>query len=426
MRVLGAICLLLFCVNTSGNDLNPSSVEETARLHAWLDAQYERELLMTPEALTLLGRKDSYDQMSDYSETGVRKHVAWLGNSTAAMASEFDYSGLSSEGKISYDFWRSRAVNAAADLPFLRHNYIFDQTTARHTEFVDFLISKHVVESESDFLAYIARIKGSARGLEQLLQRAKLAARDGIRPPRFAYDSVIDESRKIISGVPFEADTGRSAPLWADAELKVSQLQASGLITAARVEELLTLTRDALLKQLAPAYRDIIQWLESDLPNAAAIATGVSELPNGTAYYERILETYTTTDMTADEIHALGLEEVARIRAQMEGIRAQVKFDGDLQEFLQFVRSDQQFYFPDTPDGRQAYIDETVAFLVAMKNRLPGYFGVTPRAEIVVKRVESYREQAGAAAFYSDGTPGRLAPWNLLPASIGYVRVEQG
>jgi uncharacterized protein (DUF885 family) len=165
-----------------------------------------------------------------------------------------------------------------------------------------------------------------------------------------------------------------------------------------------------MIARLRPAYEAVIDWLETDRGNAAAIATGVGALPNGAAYYAERLAASTTTDMTADEIHALGRAEVARIHAEMEEIKAQVDFEGSLQEFFLFVRDDPQFYFPSTDEGREAYLQTARDYLGFIEARLPEYFGLLPNADLVVRRVEAFREEPGAAQHYFPGTPDGSRP----------------
>ena len=131
---------------------------------------------------------------------------------------------------------------------------------------------------------------------------------------------------------------------------------------------------------------------------------GVSELPNGEAYYNYRLASYTTTDLTADEIHEIGLAEVERLRGEMELIKEEVGFEGSLQEFFDYLRvntDDPELFLPNTDEGRQAYIDEATRQINNIREQLPDYFGILPQADVVVRRVESFRERAGAAQHLS-------------------------
>jgi uncharacterized protein (DUF885 family) len=125
-------------------------------------------------------------------------------------------------------------------------------------------------------------------------------------------------------------------------------------------------------------------------------------------------------------VHDIGLKEVERIRQEMITIKDQVGFKGSLSEFFVFVNSDEQFFFPNTDEGRQAYLDESTAFLDAISEKLPQYFGILPKADLVVKRVEAFREQDGAPQHYFPGTPDgsrqgiyyvHLSDMNSMPKS---------
>src|SRR5690606_459601 len=117
-----------------------------------------------------------------------------------------------------------------------------------------------------------------------------------------------------------------------------------------------------------------------------------------------------TTQLDAREIHEIGRREVARIRGEMEAIKSEVGFTGTLDEFFSFVRDDERFYFPDTDEGRDAYLEEARSHLARIEERLPEFFGLLPRADLVVRRVEAFREQPGAAQHYQPGAPDGSRP----------------
>ena len=131
---------------------------------------------------------------------------------------------------------------------------------------------------------------------------------------------------------------------------------------------------------MKPAYDRVNAWLVADVANTPAGATGASKLKDGVAFYNAQLEIQTTTKMTADEIHALGLSEVDRIHAEMEKIKEQVGFKGTLKEFFAFLRTDKKFLLPNTDAGRAQYIKMSEDYLGSMKAKLPEYFGILPKA----------------------------------------------
>jgi uncharacterized protein (DUF885 family) len=118
----------------------------------------------------------------------------------------------------------------------------------------------------------------------------------------------------------------------------------------------------------------------------------------------------TTLPLSADEIHATGRSEVARIQEEMESIKRQVGFEGSLQEFFNFMRENDDFYFDNTDQGRADYLAMADQVLVDVATKLPDYFGLLPKASLEVRRVEAFRESAGGAAHYRKGTPDGSRP----------------
>jgi uncharacterized protein (DUF885 family) len=137
---------------------------------------------------------------------------------------------------------------------------------------------------------------------------------------------------------------------------------------------------------------------------------GAWKLPDGDAFYNRALARTTTTDMDAETIHNLGLAEVERIHGEMRDIMRDVNFDGDLQAFFEFTRVDSQFYYPDTPEGKERYLSEATAWIDDMKARLDTLFLVKPQADLVVKAVEPFREKSAGKAFYQRPAPDGSRP----------------
>ncbi|MEO9468126.1 DUF885 domain-containing protein [Parasphingorhabdus sp.] len=375
---------------------------ESDRLNTWFDAKFEEQLTLSPITQTFLGRKTSYDKIDDFSEAAADRQLKWMQEATAEMKRSFDYDKLSDDAKISWAMWLYNLEKAEAGVPYRRNDYVLHQFNGQQSFFPTFLINQHRVASEADMVAFIERLKGSARALDQLLVRAHANAKAGTRPPRFAYEGVIEQSEKITTGAPF--GEGKASALWEATEAKLAALVKDGSLTEARSDELKQQARTVLTGTVQPAYQRIITWFKADLANTDAEPRGVSALPNGKAYYDYRLANQTTTPLTADEIHNIGLSEVARIRTEMEAIKDSVDFKGDLPAFFTFLREDDQFYFSNDDKGAQDYIDAAEKHLASIKKRLPEFFGILPKADLVVKRVEPFREQDGAAQHYRPGT----------------------
>ena len=416
MRQLLLTVMTCFFLTSCGNQSSLEAVvdqqSETEKLNAWFEVKYEEGLMMSPLGLTFQGRKERYNEIDDMSETAQLETLQWKGNSVQEMKTTFDYSKLSDAAKISYDLWEHQYESGLAGKAFMRRGYAFHQMNGTHSFFPTLMMNYHSVETEQDMKDYVSRLSAIGGAMTELTDQAKLAALEGVRPPRFAYEIVVKEAQSIISGVPFDTGSDDSS-LWADAKAKTAVLVESGVITEEQGAALLATTRSALVDNLAPGYQNLIAFMNDDIKNTSESAQGVHALPDGAAYYEYRLKSITTTDMSAEEIHQLGLDEVKRIRGEMEVIKEKDGFKGTLQEYFTKIRDskdDEKYYYDNTDEGRQAYIDDATAAIENLKKELPSYFGILPKADLVVKRVEAFREQDGAPQHYYRGTPDGSRP----------------
>ena len=390
----------------------PVTAEEMAangeRLNAWFDAKYEEELQFSPIGLTFLGRKDKNDQIDCFTLECHEEQLAWRVAATEEMENEFDYDALSPADRISYDIWKYQTEQEVAGEEYLYNGYIFDQMNGPQGFMPTFLINFHNVETVEDFDALVNRISETGRAMNEAILIARESASRGVHAPKFAYEGVIDQSKKVITGAPFTE--GEDSALYADVKSEIAKLSEAGELTEEEADAKLEQARIALVDNFQPAYEAIIAFAEEDMANSPDpdSPVGADTQPNGKDYYNHLLATQTTTDLTADEIHEIGLAEVARIHEEMEAIKQEVGFEGTLQEFFTMLRDskdDERFYYPNTDEGRQAYIDDATRDIENIKANLPEFFGILPKADLVVKRVEPFREQDGAAQHYYPGTP---------------------
>ncbi|MDB5453155.1 MAG: hypothetical protein JWO33_1733 [Caulobacteraceae bacterium] len=376
---------------------------DSAALTAFLDAEYEKQLQMDPEEMTSQGRKDRYDQLTDRSEAEADRVLAWRRRSVAQMKARFDPAKLDEEARTSFEVWELELTRAEKRRAFRRHPYIF-AIGGGHTGLPNFMINFHRVDDQGDAKAYIERVGAIGPRLDQLLVRAKAGAADGVRMPRFSYDRSLDEIRRVTAGAPFDA--GPDCALYADGKAKIAALK----LPAPTAEALNADLARAMTTRMKPAYDRVSAWLTANREKASPEAKGAGSLPRGAAYYANALYLQTTTDMTAEQIHQLGLSEVARIRGEMEAVKARTGFTGSLEDFFVFMRTDRRFYLPNTDAGRAEYLKLADGYLTAMKRKLPQYFGRLPKADLVVKRVEAFREEPGGAQHYFAGTPDGSRP----------------
>ncbi|WP_082960186.1 DUF885 domain-containing protein [Maribacter hydrothermalis] len=386
---------IAFLLLTSCKEEPKAVIDQTAELNKWFDEKYEEQLQMSPLALTAQGRKDQYDKIDDLSKEAEKKELAWYTKNAAELSEKFDYASLNEADQTSYNLWMYQYETLKEGANFENLDYVFDQMRGLHTGLPSYLINFHKVDSLADMNAYISRIKEASRGIDQLVERAKEQATAGNLPPKFAFTTVITQTKALADGTP----------LLNDMNGKIDALLASEKITAEEATSLKEQSQKTLNDYFKPSYEKLLAWLESEIDNAEETPTGVSRHENGKDFYNYRLKVFTTTAMTADEIHEIGLKEVTRIKSEMMAIKEKVGFKGDLNEFFKFVNTDPQFFFPNTDEGRQAYLDESKKYLDDLTKKLPDYFGILPKAKLEVKRVEAFREQDGAPQHYSAGTP---------------------
>ncbi len=392
---------------TASTQSVPSSATE--RLNQWFEEKFEQQLQQSPIQMTFMGRKDKYDQIDAVTQAAEEHQLAWLAATVAELTTNFAYDELDLEAQTSYDVWLYQYELAKEGAAFRQNRYVFTQMQGVHALLPQILINFHKVDNADDMQAYVTRIEGISKALSDLLGRAKQNAAQGVRPPRFAYEGVLAQLDNLLLGAPL-TDAAIDIPLWADTKAKINSLIDADKLSDEQARQLTQAAQTALQQHFQPAYSGLKQWLKDDIANTDEIATGVGKQINGKAYYDHQLKVSTTTDLTAEQIHQMGLDEVARLTAEMIAIKDQVGFPGDLQAFFQFIKEDDQFYYPDTDAGRQAYLDDSKQYLAFIDSRLPDYFRTLPKAGLVVKRVEPFREQPGAAQHYFPGTPDGARP----------------
>ncbi|MEZ5953588.1 MAG: DUF885 domain-containing protein [Hyphomonas sp.] len=417
IRTAVSALALAFALTACGKPAAPAAThqvtaEEQAeiskQLNQFFDEKYEEMLQMSPLQLTFLGRKDKNDQIDCFTLECQDEQLQMTLAAVDEMKSKFNYDDLSDADKLSWDILIYMTERAQESAKYRYNGFVYDQMNGPQGFIPQFLIQFHTVDTPEDMAAYVNRIRESARALNEATLVAKESAARGVHAPKFAYEGVIDQATKVIYGAPFT--DGEDSAIYADVKSELATLVADGKMTQEEADAMEADAVSALKDEFMGAYFNIIAFATEDMANSpdSNQPVGAYLQPDGEAYYNDRLKQMTTTALTADEIHELGLSEVARIRGEMEAIKTQVGYEGTLNEFFDMLRdskNDERFYYPDTDEGRQAYIDDATAVIENIKTKLPDYFGILPKADIEVKRVEAFREQPGAAQHYFPGTP---------------------
>jgi uncharacterized protein (DUF885 family) len=380
---------------------NPAA--EDARLLAFLDAAFDERLEASPESLTALGSKEKYDRLDDYTDAEAGRQQALLQAQLGRMKAEFDVSKLGPAGQLNYRLFEYNAARSAENFRWRDYGFAMSTNGSPAGDFPVFLINQHRVDTVADAEAYIARIRDTERAMREIGAEARAQSEKGIVPPKFNFAPVRADAGRAIAGAPFGA--GADSPLLADFRKKVAALDAPADVKARLVAD----ASAALSGPFRRAIGDMLATLDAIEPRATG-NSGAWSLPNGAEYYASRLRAQTTTDLSADRIHQIGLDEVARIHREMEAIKAEVGFKGTLRQFFEHIKTGKQFKYPNTQEGRRAYLADANAFIAQVMAEAPKWFSRLPRAPLEVRSVESWRQETASVAFYDRPSPDGSRP----------------
>ncbi|MGM0631326.1 MAG: DUF885 domain-containing protein [Pseudomonadota bacterium] len=388
---------------TSENATQNVEQTESEKANKLFEDIFMENVMRSPMYQSYLGIKEDQDKWDDISEESAKEELA-LQKEQLERVKAIDESKLDEQTKISWMLMKQKLENDIADFKWRHYNYPVNQMFGMHSSVASLLINQHGISEVEDAQDYIARLNGLPGLFDQLAENLELRAEKGIIAPKFVYPYVISDSKNIITGAPF--DDGEPSALWEDFSKKLDSLD----IDDSKRNELLDSAKKAMLESVKPAYENLITAVEG-VAEQATTKDGAWKFPDGEAFYNNALKRTTTTDLTAEEIHEIGLSEVERIHDEMRGIMEEVGFEGTLEEFFVHMRNNEDFIYPSTEEGRQRYLDEATAYIDNMRERLDELFIKKPKADLIVKAVEPFREKSAGKAFYQqpsmDGTrPG--------------------
>lgn len=404
--MLSAAFALPLAATASAQQAAPAAAPaeaEDARLNTFLDAAFDASTALSPEQTTSLGGKTNYDKLDDYTGATGEKRLQMAEATLAEMKRRFDPAKLGTQGKLSYRLYEFQVANQRRQYQWRDYSFPVSTNGSPAGEIPVFLINNHKIASVADAEAYIARIRETDRVMREVSAKMRAQAAKGIVPPQMVFAPARADAKKILVGAPFTA--GPDSTVMDDFAKKVAALDAP----AATKEKLLADARAALTGPFKTGYDTLFAALD-EIEGKAKGNNGAWSLPNGDAYYAARLYNFTTTDLTADQIHQLGLRQVAAIRAEMDAIRKQTGFKGDLKAFFAFIRDDPRFKYENSEAGKEAYLNDARAVIAEVMGKAPQYFSVLPKAPLEVRAVEKWREATASTAFYNRPAPDGSRP----------------
>ncbi|MEG3181729.1 DUF885 domain-containing protein [Sphingomonas sp. LT1P40] len=376
---------------------------EDAGLTVFLDAAFDANVAQSPETQTALGSKAGYDRLDDYTAAAGERRMKLAEQQLAAMRAQFSPDRLGPQARLSYRLFETQVERARRQYAFRDYGFPVSTNGSPAGQIPVFLINNHRVDTVADARAYIARIAETERVMREVAQTMRDQAIKGIVPPKMVFKPAREDAAKVIAGAPFT--TGADSTLLADFRKKVTALNAPAADKAALIVE----AEVALKGPFKRGFDTLFAVLDEIEPKAKG-NDGAWSLPSGAAFYNARLAQNTTTDLTADQIHEIGLERVAAIRVEMEAVKQRIGYTGTLESFFDAVRTNPEFKFPNTDAGREEYLVQARAVIAKMMAAAPRWFHTLPKAALEVRAVEKWREGTASVAFYNRPAPDGSRP----------------
>ncbi|UCD05860.1 MAG: DUF885 domain-containing protein [candidate division WOR-3 bacterium] len=380
---------------------------------------FNEYIQLKPETGTRIGIPTEWnivvrnDELNDESEAGIqkiydlyRKYLHWL--------RQYDHANLTDSQRIASLVLQWFLENELEGEIFYNHEYTMSPIFGFHGTFLSMMTEHHRITNAADAEDYIQRLRRVESKTAQLLQRMKIQEQNGIIPPSYVVGHYLQMLNEFIS-----------------APCDENLLYTSFHSRTNRIEDIDNRTKESLCKQVAkalndniyPAYRRMIEQVESMLQKADQHA-GVWKLPDGKEYYSYCLRTHTTTDMTPEQVHELGLKEVERIQHELThqfrklGITGKGEFPDLLAQYMEVSgnRADERYFFPSTEEGKIQTLLAYQTIIDSMTDYLPQMFSTIPRATVNVARVPEYKEQVIGTYYQQpklDGSEGGIFYANL-------------
>jgi uncharacterized protein (DUF885 family) len=367
-----------------------------------IDHYLAKELVVgitdSPEYMTSLGVFDDYNVLLKHNqklsidslEEGEEDHSDNL--SQLEVLRSYNSDRLSSVQKVTQEIAIFDVENDINEFENFRyHSYPFNQISGNHLNMVEFMTDSHPVRNYREAEDYIKRVELFDEVFHANIIWLNEQKKLGIFAPRYVFDHVIKQLKELIAYQDVDN------PLFNVFEKKLVDLDISDL----QKDQLLTDLSAAILSSVKPAFEEVLDFMESNYENSN-VHHGVWSLPNGENYYAARLRSYTTTDYTAEEIHQIGLSEVARIGQRMKEIFLELgyKVDKPVGTMMNDLNENPEFLYADTPNRKEIVIADYNKMVKEAEEEVGPYFNKVPLSPVEVRAVPEYSEKTAAGGYY--------------------------
>jgi uncharacterized protein (DUF885 family) len=393
-----SLVALIFLAGCAGSSPSRDATgNANAQLTAMFEEYFEESLRLSPLAATFIGDNRYNDRFDNPADLEYLGRLKALDERFLAKAQSFEEARLAADARLSLEVFERDRTLFLEGFRFPGELLPLDQMNSLASLFavLGSGTSAHPFKTVKDYEDFLARSKEYVQWSDAAIERMRDGVKRGVTQPAIVVPKIVAQLRGVLAEDPEKTIFWQAVKNMPES---IRDPDRSRLNAA---------YRRAIQEEILPSYQRLADFMEREYLPHARSTVGWSALPNGAAWYELQVRTTTTTDMSANEIHDLGLSEVARIRGEMERVKSQLGFRGDLHAFFKHLENDSKQYF--------ATSEEVVAGFTALKARidalLPKLFSDFPKADYEVRAVEPFRAESSAGAFYqrpsADGTrPG--------------------
>jgi len=360
--------------------------DAAAEFRALVDEDWEHRVADDSLFATSTGDNRYNDRLPHVAEADFARREATL-KALRARLTQIDRAALPPAERLNYDIFGRLVDNDLGEFAFKAHLMPLSKVYGFHSAFPELALFMPMATT-ADYQAYIARLAGFRAWVAEHIDLLRAGLRQGYVPPRVTLDTVPDAVTTHVLAAPEQSVLYQP---FTQFPATVAEADRAALVAAGV---------SAIATSVIPGYRALDAFLRSEYLPAAREDTAAANLPNGAAFYAHRIKYYTSLDLTAEGIHATGLDEVARIRAEMEALIKRTGFAGGLKAFIEFLRTDPRFY---AATG-EALLKETAYVLKRMDGELPKLFEALPRLPYGIRAIPDYAAEGNTTAYYQPGS----------------------
>lgn len=383
---------------------------ESEQLSEFLEQAYRDQVTVSPQSMTYLRivsseeMKQYTNRLDDLSPLADDRDFALRLRQLNALE-KFEDAKLDDAAKLNKKLFAYQLEQYLSAAQYRFHNYPVDQLYGWHGTLMNFMTTSHALTTPTEADHYVARLRRVSEQYDGLKQQLAVRERAGIIPPTFIIDKVLNQIDDLIT------EDAKEQVLFTTFGPRLESIEG---IDADTRTALLEDAAHVIEREVLPALTDLKAYMTA-LREKSNNDAGAWKHPDGAAFYKTQLEAYTTTDLTAEEIHQIGLKKVAEVQGEMKKILAAEGYDvsGDFSKLINGFAEEDRHYYPDTDEGRAQIIKDYTAMIEEIDAGIAAKFNLKPKALVEVHRVPTYIEQGAPGGYYSrpaaDGSrPGRF------------------